>query len=349
LAEKRYQVFLSSTYKDLINERDRMLRELARFNYIAAGMEYFPAIDEEQYEYIKAIIDDSDFYVIVVAGRYGTLAPDGLSYCEKEYNYALERGLPVISLLHSDVDSLPASKQEKTPEVRSQLDAFRRRLADRRLAAFWKDETELCLALVGSLAATAKRHPRLGWVRGSERSVEDLLRRIVDLEEENTSLKSTIDRPLIDHVRRLLAAGFRLYYFVQTSESDPAPTEASKDVSWQETAGYILPRIDKLTSADKFEQIVIEFVQSVSEDKVASVAKSTISQVRATFRRFGLIGDYKTLDGRDVILTSNLGAEFAQEEIKNYENERRRKEGFAVVMEDWSLQFHRWIAKRLGI
>jgi hypothetical protein len=155
LAEKRYQVFLSSTYKDLISERDRMLRELARFNYIAAGMEYFPAIDEEQYEYIKTIIDDSDFYVIVVAGTYGTLAPDGLSYCEKEYNYALERGLPVISLLHRDVDSLPASKQEKDSEVRSRLEAFRKRLADRRLAAFWKDETELCLALVGSLAATA--------------------------------------------------------------------------------------------------------------------------------------------------------------------------------------------------
>jgi hypothetical protein len=266
-------------------------------------MEYFPAIDEEQYEYIKTIIDDSDFYVIVVAGTYGTLAPDGLSYCEKEYNYALERGLPVISLLHRDVDSLPASKQEKDPEVRTRLEAFRKRLADRRLAAFWKDETELCLALVGSLAATAKRHPRFGWE-------------------------------------------LRLYYYVRTSQTDLTPIEGSKDVSWQETAAYVLPRIRKQTSVDRFEQIVLGFVESVSEDPVVSVAKSTIGQVRVTFRRFGLIGDFTTVGGEDIIVTSNLGAEFAHEGIKNYENERRRKEGFAVVVEDWTVKFHRWITKR---
>jgi hypothetical protein len=152
-------------------------------------MEYFPAVDEEQFEYIKRIIDDSDFYVIVVAGKYGSLAPDGLSYCEKEYDYALERELPVIPLLFRDPNSLPPEKQESNPDTRLKLEAFRTRLAERRLAAFWRNQTELCLALVKSLAATITRHPRPGWVRGSKESVEDLLRKIVSLSEENAELK----------------------------------------------------------------------------------------------------------------------------------------------------------------
>ena len=53
-------------------------------------MEYFPALDEEQFDFIKTVIDQFDYYVAVVAGMYGSLASDGLSYSEKEYEYALE-------------------------------------------------------------------------------------------------------------------------------------------------------------------------------------------------------------------------------------------------------------------
>ncbi|MGY2905242.1 DUF4062 domain-containing protein [Bradyrhizobium sp. URHC0002] len=118
MSEKRYQIFLSSTYTDLIKERDRVLRELARHNYIASGMEYFPAMDEEQFEFIKTVIDEADFYVAIVAGRYGSLAPDGIGYSEKEFNYAVERSIPVIGLLHSDCSSLPPEKREKRAKAR---------------------------------------------------------------------------------------------------------------------------------------------------------------------------------------------------------------------------------------
>src|SRR5580692_2554660 len=98
MADKRYQVFVSSTYEDLKDERQRVLRLLAENGYIAAGMEYFPAVDEEQFTFIRRIIDDCDYYVAIVAGKYGTIAPDGLGYSEKEYEYALQKSIPVIAL-----------------------------------------------------------------------------------------------------------------------------------------------------------------------------------------------------------------------------------------------------------
>ena len=53
MADKRYQVFVSSTYEDLQEERWEAVKVLMTMDCIVAGMEYFPAVDEEQFEYIK--------------------------------------------------------------------------------------------------------------------------------------------------------------------------------------------------------------------------------------------------------------------------------------------------------
>ena len=47
---------------------------------IPAGMELFPAADEEQWEFIKRVIDDCDYYVLIIGGRDGSLTPEGISY-----------------------------------------------------------------------------------------------------------------------------------------------------------------------------------------------------------------------------------------------------------------------------
>src|SRR4028119_2333406 len=98
---KRYQVFVSSTFADLQEERAKVQKAIMQLDCIPAGMELFPAIDEEQLEFIKRIIDDSDYYLLIIGGRYGTVSPkDGISYTEKEYDYAVSKGIRVIALLH---------------------------------------------------------------------------------------------------------------------------------------------------------------------------------------------------------------------------------------------------------
>jgi len=99
--EKRYQVFISSTFQDLQNARQEVSQALLRADCFPAGMELFPAADEEQFEFIKTVIDQSDYYIIISAGRYGSIHPETkLSYTEMEYDYAVEIGIPIIRLLH---------------------------------------------------------------------------------------------------------------------------------------------------------------------------------------------------------------------------------------------------------
>jgi hypothetical protein len=76
--DKRYQVFISSTYADLQEERRRVIQTVIETDCIPAGMELFPAADEEQLEFIKRVIDDCDYYLLIIGGRYGSLSPEAL-------------------------------------------------------------------------------------------------------------------------------------------------------------------------------------------------------------------------------------------------------------------------------
>ena len=68
-----------------------------------------------QWEYIKKMIDMSDYYLLIVAGKYGSIDPEeNISYTEKEYRYAVKSGIPVLSFLVKDIGELPSSKVGKT-------------------------------------------------------------------------------------------------------------------------------------------------------------------------------------------------------------------------------------------
>jgi hypothetical protein len=190
--EKRYQVFVSSTYADLKAERQRVIQALMEMDCIPAGMELFPAQDEEQWAFIKRVIDDCDYYLLIIGGRYGSLTPDGVSYTEKEFDYASQRGLKAIALLHQEPDSIPVNKSDIDPELRKKLAAFREKVATNRLVKFWKTADELPGMVALSLSKTIKTYPAVGWVRGSSVANEQILIEVNNLRKENSELQTTV-------------------------------------------------------------------------------------------------------------------------------------------------------------
>lgn len=116
--DKRYQVFVSSTYEDLQEERKEVMQALLELDCIPAGMELFPASNEDQWSLIKRVIDDSDYYLLILAGRYGSTNDVGMGYTEMEYRYALETKIPIISFLHKDPGLILAAKTEERKRVK---------------------------------------------------------------------------------------------------------------------------------------------------------------------------------------------------------------------------------------
>jgi hypothetical protein len=117
-----YSVFVSSTYEDLREERAEVQKALLKLHCLPIGMELFGSADEETWEFLKRQIGECDYYVVVIADRYGSLAPDGLSYTEKEYDYARETNKPILAFVHGNRGSIPRDKTETDPEKRQRLD-----------------------------------------------------------------------------------------------------------------------------------------------------------------------------------------------------------------------------------
>lgn len=186
---KKYTVFVSSTYEDLKEERQEVMQALLEMDCIPCGMELFPASDEKQFEFIKSIIDDCDYYVLILAGKYGSTNQDGISYTELEYNYALEKNIPIISFIHNNIGSLQHSKCEQDEIKIEKLKLFND-LAKKKLCKFWETKEQLGGLVSRSMIQLIKSHPTIGWVRANQVSNEETLKKITQLYEENRELKT---------------------------------------------------------------------------------------------------------------------------------------------------------------
>lgn len=166
--DRRYQVFISSTFRDLIEERQALQRAILELDHFPAGMELFPAGDDAAWDLIKDVIESSDYYALIIGGRYGSLDEAGIGYTEKEYGYAVSLKKPVIPLLHKNPDNLPRDKTEIDQGSWNKLLAFRAKVEKRHTCVYWSSADELRAQVIIGLTSAFKRHPAVGWVRASE-------------------------------------------------------------------------------------------------------------------------------------------------------------------------------------
>lgn len=158
---RRFQIFISSTYEDLNEVRKEILQALLAIDCIPAGMEMFPAADEAQWDLIERSIEDSDFFVIIVAQRYGSVDNSGTSYTEKEWTYASMTGKPIFAFLQK-------LSPEETTELEPSLVDLRRRLEANRHVKYWREALDLPGHITAAIAPAIHSHSSRaeGWVRG---------------------------------------------------------------------------------------------------------------------------------------------------------------------------------------
>lgn len=196
--EKRYQIFISSTYDDLKKERDAVIRVCLNMGHIPVGMEMFSAGDEQQWEIIRRTIDDSDYYVVIVGHRYGS-AIDHQSYTEREYDYALEVGVPVIGCVIDESIALPGNLSEYELRNRAKWLDFKDKVKKKQVA-FWKNPDELENKVMGALVKITTARPREGWVRASTLPSAKVAEELSRLSHENAQLRQQLI--LVDETNR---------------------------------------------------------------------------------------------------------------------------------------------------
>jgi hypothetical protein len=187
---KKYSVFVSSTYEDLKEERQEVVNALLQMDCFPVGMEYFNASDQSQWDVIKSLIDECDYYVLIIAGRYGSVEPkSGKSYTQLEYEYARSIGVPTIAFLYNNPENLPNKDVEK--EHVDELNSFKEEVK-KHMVKYWSSPTNLSGQVVLSLNQLFKTHKRIGWIRADEKSSAEQNKELLRLREENEKLQKKI-------------------------------------------------------------------------------------------------------------------------------------------------------------
>lgn len=188
--ERKYQIFVSSTYKDLISAREKVFETILKLYHFPVGMEMFSADDDEQWEVIKDTIDSSDYYVIIIGHRYGSVTAEGLSFTEKEYDYAREQNIPILAFIRNrDVATKPHERDEKHHNF-EKLNEFIAKASKSKMCDFWGNEDELSTKVAIALPKIFRKTPRVGWIRADKGVSPQVSEEIAKLSSENRELRA---------------------------------------------------------------------------------------------------------------------------------------------------------------
>lgn len=229
--KRRYQVFVSSTYEDLKDERQHVIQALLETKCIPLGMELFPAASIGQWKLIQRIIDECDYYIVIIAGRYGSLSEAQIGYTEMEFDYAVSTGKPVIGFYHNNLETLPLAKSEKTEAGRERLKRFAEKVK-KRVCRPWTSAAELGSAVKSAILNELEFNPKPGWVRADamipSEHTEKLKQRIADLEEK-------LKKKQLPKVAEAKEEGIKIYFeVVFKNNQEEGVLDVSVKFGWDE-------------------------------------------------------------------------------------------------------------------
>lgn len=188
----KYQIFVSSTYVDLKEPRDLVIKAILEMGHIPVGMEMFSAADEEQWSIIQRQIDQSDYYVLIMANRYGSVTAENISYTEKEFDYARSQGIPCLGFVLDASTPWPSNLTDTAPDQVRALNLFREKVKQRPVS-FWKNNDDLYGKCSIALMKAFVAYPREGWIRASQYSDSTLTSELTRLSAENAKLRSAAE------------------------------------------------------------------------------------------------------------------------------------------------------------
>jgi hypothetical protein len=145
-------IFLSSTVRDLAEERRRVSDALHKAGHRVSSLENFVARDELPLQTSTSILHKCDMFIGIVAWEYGWIPetdnPNQLSITELEYNFAVESNIPCLIFLLDD--SAPVSAGHRDRDTR-RIAKFRARL-QRHLVTYFLTTDELIGQVVAAVA-----------------------------------------------------------------------------------------------------------------------------------------------------------------------------------------------------
>lgn len=289
--DKKYQIFVSSTYNDLIKAREEVIKVILSLYQIPIGMEMFSADNEEQWSIIRSTIDNSDYYLLIIGHRYGSLTKENISYTEKEFDYAKSMGIPIIAFVRNrEIATTPAERDESQAKT-DLLKNFLNKVLDNAMCDSWTSENELGQKVAIALTKIFFKTPRVGWIKADKANSLETTEEITKLIQENRDLRDELSE-------------------IKTSENDKTPCLELKINDKQEinlklnTSNFF--RYNKINVKD----IPAKLINEISENEVEIYNKSideVAEEIEKYKSEYSIYDNIKNNSSKLIISVLNTG------------------------------------------
>ncbi len=146
------QIFVCSTYSDLVPQRKAVFEAIENLQLQWESMEFFGARSDQPIEACLDQVRRSDVLIVLVGHRYGSLVPEqGISFTEAEYDEGrrLEKTC-LVYLIGDDVPILP-KHMEMDPQKRSLLERFKGKLMAQHTVETFRSVEDLAASVTRDL------------------------------------------------------------------------------------------------------------------------------------------------------------------------------------------------------
>ena len=267
MLDKRYQVFITTSGKEMQPERMVVSQTLIGMGFFSWGLEQRTPLSTA---FARRQIDDCDYVLLLLGSQYGEQSVSGVSYLNLEYIYAVTKQKPIIVFMHESPDSREAYLKEENPALKNKFNEFRNQLQKEvEQVITYRTLRDLELAVRSYLPQMLERYPVVGWVRPQSIQV---------LQDE------------VDHLKSKLAK-----VSVEQGSKDTDPFLTLPKVSWHDVFNFDyrvhayqdgnfkeLTPLREMTWAELLKILSIDFRQPMPEDFFSKVLNEYLNNTGLT-------------------------------------------------------------------
>jgi hypothetical protein len=293
---KKYQIFVSSTYEDLFETRREVIEQIQKMGHFAAGMEKLSASDAGQWDAISATIRQSDYYVCILGHRYGWAKDkNSISYTEREWDYAKSLNIPIMSFIIRADALVDPSKLDKEAFKKAKLKKFVSKAKNEKIVESWSTSAELCQKVIIAISNSFHTDPRPGWIRADSENVAE---QMANLTKENRELRDEVERLRISTRIRVPEFSFAFQgdsnislKYVDRSTIDLQRRPNVSPIVWEQIPEELIPYLDR-SEIDKYNSELPaseEIDSELARIHSIQIAKSTAQEFTITIKNIGEI------------------------------------------------------------
>lgn len=263
MLDKRYQVFITTSGKEMQPERMVVSQTLIGMGFFSWGLEQRTPLSTA---FARRQIDDCDYVLLLLGSQYGEQSVSGVSYLHLEYIYAVTKQKPIIVFMHESPEFREPHLKEESTLLKEKFNEFRHQLQKEvEQVVTYRTLRDLELAVRSYMPQMLERYPVVGWVRPQNIQVlQDEIDRLkaklahVSVEQGKKEADPFLTLPKVS-LHEVFNFDYRMHAYQDGNFKELSP---AREMTWAELLKILSVEFRQPTSEDFFSKVLNEYLNN---------------------------------------------------------------------------------------